>query len=216
MKIKLLFAAAATVVASSAMAQSAFEGFYGQIATGYENNTIQNTPVVVVNQGKTYTSYGSGTASSGNAPLIVGLGYTFALTSQFTLGLGADYSTLTQTTGIATNNFSATDSAALKYKISNRYNIFLAPGYSIDKDKLAYLKAGYSNQKVEAQDPDNGNSFGSATTGGYVLGLGYKQIISGGFYGFAEANYYSYAKPTISKSFTGCSKRSTDQSYSPF
>ena len=32
MKIKLLVAAAATVVASSAMAQSAFQGFYGQIA----------------------------------------------------------------------------------------------------------------------------------------------------------------------------------------
>ena len=42
MKIKLLVAAAATVVASSAMAQSAFQGFYGQVATGYENNNVSN------------------------------------------------------------------------------------------------------------------------------------------------------------------------------
>ena len=42
MKIKSLVAAAATVVASSAMAQSAFEGFYGQIATGYESNQVSN------------------------------------------------------------------------------------------------------------------------------------------------------------------------------
>ena len=40
MKIKLLVAAAATVVASSAMAQSAFQGFYGQIGTGYESNSL--------------------------------------------------------------------------------------------------------------------------------------------------------------------------------
>lgn len=200
---KLLLALAATAVVGSASAQSAFQGFYGQIATGYENNTIQNTPVVVVNQGQTYTSSGSGTASAGGTPLIVGLGYTFSLAPQFTLGLGADYSTLSQTTGSATGYFSPTDSAVLKYKISNRYNVFLAPGYAIDKDKLAYFKVGYSNQKVEAQNADGGGgTLGSATTGGYVLGLGYKQIISGGFYGFAEANYYSYAKPTISKSYT--------------
>jgi hypothetical protein len=200
---KLLLALAATAFAGSASAQSAFEGFYGQIGTGYENNTIQNTPVVVVNQGQTYSSTGSGTASVGGAPLSVGLGYTFSLAPQFTLGLGADYSTLSQTTGTATGYFSATDSAALKYKISNRYNVFLAPGYAIDKDKLAYFKVGYSNQKIEAQNADgSGGSLGSATTSGYVLGLGYKQIISGGFYGFAEANYYNYSKPTISKSYT--------------
>jgi hypothetical protein len=38
MKIKLLVAAAATVVASSAMAQSAFEGAYGQLGVGYQSS----------------------------------------------------------------------------------------------------------------------------------------------------------------------------------
>ena len=42
MKIKLLVAVAATVVASSAMSQSAFQGFYGQIGAGYENNSVSS------------------------------------------------------------------------------------------------------------------------------------------------------------------------------
>jgi hypothetical protein len=34
------------------------------------------------------------------------------------------------------------------------------------------------------------------------LGLGYKQMISGGFYGFAEANYMSYNKVNLGTSWT--------------
>jgi hypothetical protein len=41
-----------------------------------------------------------------------------------------------------------------------------------------------------------------AQVSGYVLGLGYKQLITGGLYGFVEANYYSYAKPSLSSTYT--------------
>ncbi|QWD89244.1 hypothetical protein GQ367_01850 [Polynucleobacter sp. MWH-CaK5] len=37
---------------------------------------------------------------------------------------------------------------------------------------------------------------------GYILGLGYKQIITGGLYGFAEGNYMSYGKKSFSSSAT--------------
>jgi hypothetical protein len=33
------------------------------------------------------------------------------------------------------------------------------------------------------------------------LGLGYKQIISGGWYGFGEVNYASYGNKTVSTSY---------------
>ena len=42
MNTKLLIAFAVAGLAGTAHAQSAFEGFYGQIATGYESNTIEN------------------------------------------------------------------------------------------------------------------------------------------------------------------------------
>lgn len=205
---KLLVALAATgLVATSAFAQkSAFEGFYGQIATGYENNTIQNTNLGVTSPGVSETTTGGGTATSGTAPLIVGLGYTFSLSPQFALGLGADYSTLSQTTNNATYNFvggcAADNCVQANFKISNRYNLFVTPSYVIDKDKLAYLKVGYSGVTVKAQPQNSDLSSLSSNLSGYVVGLGYKQIISGGFYGFGEANYYGYSKANFNTSFT--------------
>ena len=32
---------------------------------------------------------------------------------------------------------------------------------------------------------------------GYLIGLGYKPILSNGFFGFAEANYYAYSKANM-------------------
>ena len=203
MKIKLLVAAAATVVASSAMAQSAFEGFYGQIATGYETNNVQSsTTTITTNVAGVGATYNNPSVNFSNAPIIAGLGYTFALSKQYTLGLGADYSFITGKSGNATstNIANSGDTNVSYFKVSNRLNVFLTPGYIIDKDKLAYLKAGYSSQKLESFSADDNSSTGSANVSGYILGLGYKQMITSGLYGFGEANYMTYSKANISSS----------------
>ena len=211
MKIKLLVAAAATVVASSAMAQSAFQGFYGQIATGYENNQTSN-----LNAQAGSASYSASNQNFGGAPLVLGIGYNFSVAPQWLVGIGADYSVLPQTSSTYSSSSSnggylgtpATISGQ-SIKASNRYNIFVTPGYAIDKDKLAYFKAGYSSVSATANwpttysDPSYTGPAGlsgsqSKTVSGYILGLGYKQMIANGFYGFAEGNYMSYSKPSFS------------------
>jgi opacity protein-like surface antigen len=204
MKIKLLVAAAATVVASSAMAQSAFEGFYGQISTGYESTNIGSSGFTA-NTGTPFP-VNAPSQNTSTMPLMLGLGYNFSVTPQFLLGLGADYQAISSTSSTAT--FTVPGGCGgpcpgTQYKASNQYSIFVTPGYAIDKDKLAYLKAGYASQNLKATfqgtggDPDGGSSFGSSTVSGYVVGLGYKQIITGGIYGFAEGNYYSYGKASF-------------------
>lgn len=208
MNKKLLVVIASALVANAAVAQSAFQGFYGQVGTGYENNTVQNAQMTVSSAQGSASTTGAGTATSGTAPLVVGLGYTFMLDPKFTLGLGIDYSTLSSNTGNVTGTWTDSEggTGSWSYKISNRYNIFLSPGYVISKDQLAYAKIGYSNQKVEAQNQTAGEpnySLGSANTSGYVLGLGYKQMITGGIYAFGEANYYNYSKPSITSTING-------------
>jgi hypothetical protein len=206
MKIKLLVVAATALVAGSAMAAgSAFEGFYGQVSTGYENNSANST--TVTKGPAPFSNLGSGSSSKGSVPLVVGLGYTFSLAPQYLLGVGADYSTLSST--LNNSNFTCPGGctgAQAQVKVSNRYSVYVTPGYQIDKDKMAYLKAGYSNQKVQEQlagtSTPAGAQLGSATTGGYVLGLGYKQIIDGGFYGFGEANYYSYSGASLNNTLS--------------
>jgi outer membrane protein TolC len=59
MKIKLLVAAAATVVASSAMAQSAFQGFFGQVGVGYESASTSFTGGTVSGTGYSVSSNNS-------------------------------------------------------------------------------------------------------------------------------------------------------------
>jgi hypothetical protein len=232
MKIKLVVAAAATVMAGSAMAQSAFQGFYGQIATGYESNTATglNSPLTQSVPGVGSQSIGSisaGNQTFGGMPLIVGLGYNFLVAPKWLLGIGADYSFLSQESSSfnysgAFDNVPGTGSInGAKIKASNRMNVFITPGYEIDKDKLVYLKAGYSSVKVDATAPSSatsptgqtfsisdalgtgGFSSPSKTLNGYVLGLGYKQIISNGLYAFGEANYMSYSKANFSSTANG-------------
>jgi len=211
MKIKLLVAAAATVVASSAMAQSAFEGFYGQVGTGYENNSIgNNDSTVSALNGSNPVVYSAPNQSFGGAPLVIGLGYNFSIAPSWLLGLGVDYSLLSQTSSSYTTRNPAGETASgQSMKASDRFNIFLTPGYVIDKDKLVYLKAGYSSVKATSNSPtsyvDTGSSGAispalnnpSSTVGGYIVGLGYKQMIANGIYGFAEGNYMSYSKPSL-------------------
>ena len=223
MKKQLLVAVAAGLIGTSAMAQSAFEGFYGQVATGYENNSISSPGLTTQDTGKSANSWNASNQSFGGAPIVLGLGYNFVVAPQWLLGLGADYSVLSQTSSTFSstnpNAGSGTAGGTLTgqtYKVSNRYNIFVAPGYSINKDKLVYLKAGYSSVSLTANSPtqyiDNGDSTQnssiasgskSQTLSGYIVGLGYKQMIADGFYGFAEGNYMSYSKANFSSTSDG-------------
>ena len=178
MKIKLLVAAAATVVASSAMAQSAFEGAYGQLGIGYES-TKQNFKFA---DGSTITNETTNSFAS-----TAGLGYYFGVSSSFLLGVGAEYSFLPSSKSgvIAINGDPANSDNATVTKTSS-YAVFVSPALAIDKDKLAYAKIGYSGSTYKVQS-DTGDT--TTNYNGYLFGLGYKQIINGGLYGFAEGNY---------------------------
>lgn len=227
MKIKLLVAAAATVLASSAMAQSAFQGFYGQISTGYENNSASSLNYTGADA-TSNDNWNSGNQSFGGVPLVVGLGYNFSVAPKWLVGLGVDYSVLNQKSSTYNSTVPGVSLYNSTLQVSNRLNIFVAPGYEIDKDKLVYLKAGYSSVSIKQQTPTSyawadGSSAGpllstnsTSTQGGYVVGLGYKQIITGGLYGFAEGNYMSYGKPSFSATQTDGYKLTSNPSINSY
>ncbi len=169
---KLLVAAAVAGLVGTVNAQSAFEGAYGQLGIGYQSSKAKD------NVSGSYDST-NGFAST------VGLGYNFSVSKDFLLGLGAEYSFIptseANTTYINDNGSTGTE----KYKNQNTYNIFLTPGIVISKDSLAYAKVGYTGTTYKFPTS-------SYNLTGYSFGLGYKQIINGGLYGFAEGNYFSY------------------------
>jgi hypothetical protein len=206
MKFKSLLACSGLIFSCAAYAQSQFLGAYGQIATGYENNRVSSAQLTGTPYGGTPNTTNSVSINNGSAPLVLGLGYLFPVQNNFTLGLGIDYSTLTQETSPAAFYYPTINNSPnfnYQFTISNRFNIFAAPGYALDKDKLVYAKLGYSSQAVQySQTNCCSSASNKAQVSGYVLGLGYKQLITGGLYGFAEANYYAYAKPNLSSTYT--------------
>jgi outer membrane immunogenic protein len=204
-KATILLGCSGLILSSSAFAQSQFAGAYGQIASGYENNRVSSAQLTGTDYGGTPNNTNSVSTNTGSAPLVLGLGYLFPVQNNFLLGLGIDYSTLTQETGSSAFYYPGdSDNYNYKFTISNRFSIFAAPGYAIDRDKLVYAKLGYSSQSVQYSQTNCCSSSPSnkAQVSGYVLGMGYKQLITGGLYGFAEANYYAYAKPSLSSTYS--------------
>jgi len=194
MKNKLLLIVATLTMSSTALAQSAFGGFYTQVGIGYTDTqpTAKNVSLTV-NNGPYAGKYARNSTfqSSGEFTGQITAGYMFALSDKFLLGLGVDYAPVAG----GNRNIVTVGSAGVKtyssYQIQSHFNVFLNPAYAVDKDKLIYGKLGYSESqsKINFGETDKGPN---NTAQGYVLGLGYKQIISGGLYGFAEANYFMY------------------------
>lgn len=206
-----VFTAMALGTAShSAVAQSAFTGFYGQISTGYEHNSVESFGMVGTDNGGTPSESSNPSFSSDSIPMVIGFGYTIDMPDRLTLGVGVDYSVLSQDTnvvGISDSNLVNAPVFDYHLTISNRLNVFLSPGYAIDDTKLAYLKLGYSSQQLQyAQNNCCSAPSNKARVDGYLIGLGYKQMISAGtfngLYGFVEANYQAYSQADLYATYT--------------
>lgn len=198
MNKKLLVAALFAASTTGAFAQSAFEGAYGQVGIGYENVSPKLSNGSLTAAGTTYpytTSISSSNSFTGN----VGLGYTFAINKDYTLGIGAEYSPIEGSSANYTYSNPNLGSATGSYKKTSSYNVFLSPGVVVNKDGLAYAKIGFTGATIK--DTEGSTSTNTNYTG-YSLGLGYKQIIQGGLYGFGEVNYMSYGNQTSNTSGT--------------
>jgi hypothetical protein len=224
MKKKLLVASLLALAGTGVMAQSAFQGFYGQVGTGYEGNSFSSLNSTGTQAGFATETWSSGDQNANGLPAVVGLGFNAAVAPSWLLGLGVDYSLLKTKTsdygrvGASPATAVGTTLTGSSLETSNRLNIFLSPGYVIDKDKLAYFKAGYSSVQV-TQVTGNGvtvngavqpaltwSSNPSTTVSGYIVGLGYKQMITKGLYGFVEGNYMSYGAANLSATGTSAGR----------
>lgn len=183
---------------ASAHAQSKFEGAYGQLGIGFATVSpgVSNSSLTppAGNTPSSY-SYSTSTNSSNSFTGAVALGYTFSVTPQFTLGIGGDYLPINGQSANVTfsNSQLIPSSSTYSWKQKQSYDFYIAPGIAITPDSLAYAKLGYSNTQISLDSTNQNLS-------GYLVGLGYKQFITGGLYGFAEANYTSYGNKAISGS----------------
>jgi len=196
MKKNLLAAALLSVAATGAMAQS-FEGAYGQVGIGYESvaPSLSMGNLNVTGTGPAVGSYpySSSISNSNSFTGAVGVGYNFAVTKDFLLGIGAEYNPIEGESANYSGSNATLGNANGTWKKENSYNIFISPATPIGKDGLLYGKVGFTGASVKST-VDGTSSTTNLT--GYSLGAGYKQFITGGLYGFGEVNYASYGNNT--------------------
>ena len=199
MKKLLLVAALGVATSSTAFAQSAFEGFFGQVGIGYESTSSKFSDGTFVEdsgpQAGQTLSYSVDFPSNSGFTGAVAVGYYFPVSKQFLLGVGGEFSPLASSSSNYTFSVDGVPEFEGKGKKKSSYNIFVSPAYVIDKDKLAYAKFGYTVAKMELNDNEETSS---KNFSGYSVGLGYKQIISKGLFGFAEANYTMFNSENVS------------------
>jgi outer membrane immunogenic protein len=189
----------ATFSSMQVHAQSKFDGAYGQVGVGYESiapsYSNSNFTVVGVGTAPINTSISNANGFTG----VVTVGYMATITKDFLLGIGAEYSPIAGQKANYSGSVLGTSLGNGSYNKENSYNIFLSPATPIGADGLLYGKVGYTGATIK-------DTFGSSSTNtnytGYSLGLGYKQIIQGGLYGFGEFNYMSYGNQTASATGT--------------
>ena len=204
-KISALVLALTAAFATSAHAQSAkvnpWEGFYAEAAVGWAqfNPTINNASIQsTALRGRTLpvTTQQDNLSSGKNK---IGLGYTYGINDRYTLGIAASYSL--GASSAANGSFYATlPSGAntsptwFKYQIKDVWSVTVNPGYVIDKDKLAYAKVGMTGNTMGI----NGGTANYQTVNftGYVLGLGYKQLVTKSIYVLGEVNYAGISSKT--------------------
>ena len=192
---------AATVFSSPAMAQSAFKGFYTQLGIGFNDVLPSADNVALTLNSGPYAGRYDRKTSYDNAIEFTGTitaGYMAAISDKFLLGVGFDYMPIAGKNQNAVTVGAAGVKTFSTYKTLNHINIFLSPAYAVDKDKLIYAKVGYSQSESNVDFGIEGSP--NHNTGGYVFGLGYKQIITGGWYAFAEGNYFMYSSTAYNTS----------------
>jgi outer membrane immunogenic protein len=165
-----------------------FEGLYGQIGIGYDGASPSATGSSTGNLSTVYGSYNIGKAYNFNESLA--LGYNYVLDPKIRLGIGFEYHVMIavpkQDATLTTGNTTAIIGGYVK---KNSYDFFIAPGYVVDTDGLAYAKFGLSSSRAELLGD-------TINFKGYTFGAGYKYALDPNMFVFGEVNYSVYGDQT--------------------
>ena len=161
-----------------------FSGLFGQIGIGYDGSNPTATGSSTGNLATVYGDYNIGKAYNFNESIAVGYNYT--LDPKMRLGVSFDYNVMIAVPKQDVTLKSANTTAIIGgYIKKNSYDFFLAPGYVVNNNGLAYAKLGLSSSRAELLGD-------TINFKGYTFGLGYKYAVDPNMFVFVEANYSMY------------------------
>ena len=181
----------------AAFAANVWRGFQGNVGGGIGVTNYTNLSPDATFGGAT-TSWPVDSQNSQGATGAVSVGYNYDVSQEMIVGVGIE--------NIPVKTSKTYDSKyegmplANKIQLGNIFNTYVTPGYAWDKDRMVYAKLGYSVATLALETSEPATASKGLT--GYIVGLGYKQIITGGLYGFVEGNYMNYGKATVNSQFS--------------
>jgi hypothetical protein len=213
---KILFSIAVVLSSSQLFAQSAFDGFYGQIGVGGVQSQINanSTDDTTLNTNPNINNKSTGTSLNG----IASVGYSQSFDNYlqgFNLAGNIFYLIGNQSAGSVNNSFPSssggiTESLSGKYQLQNTWGVSLEPGYYFTKDILGYLKFAYVSSTLNSSFSCTASDSGclspsgskgvtsSFTTNKTINGIGYgiggKYEITKEIYGALDFLYVDYTK----------------------
>lgn len=161
-----------------------FDGLAAELSSGYQKSSLNYGSIYNL----TTNAVTQGTVSSANvtkAPAIIGLSYGFRVADRFVASVGGNINLLS--TDLSGQCVVCADT--ITEKVRNRASVFIAPGYEISPDGVAFVKFGYTHISTSVSATSGTAISGGPKTGGWLGGVGYKQFLTDQIYGFAELNY---------------------------
>lgn len=180
--MKKLLLSSLVLVSASAFAQSKnFEGFSASAAIAGGSKTVTDGSIIRTNGSSTGVTVVESSKSATGLALGVAYGLT---TGPLLTTVGVDYvsgkSTVVNTTTPAGNG-------TLSYDVGQRMDIYVAPGFMLTNEALAYVKLGYASFSGTAVSAGQDAADGPGKSG-MLWGLGFKQKFGQGspFHFFAD------------------------------
>ncbi len=183
--LTILFTAAA---ADAQEERPSFEGFYAQLGAGGARKTTSSNVDLTMNGAEIPATMNNDASKKywvGNMEL----GYNWAISQDYLIGVGAAILPMSGSQQNSTINIRGTNYSFLSGHPLYNYSVFISPMMKLGEGGVLYGKLGYQSTVVrEDEVPD---------VSGYLFGLGYKRFFYQSFYAFGEFNYYGSANQKI-------------------
>lgn len=170
-----------------------FEGFYTQIGVGGAHRKPSSSVDLTINGVETPATI-SNDASKNYWAGNLELGYNWAISPDFLIGLGAAILPMGKRQQNSTINIRGRDYPFVTGSSAYNYSFFVAPMMKLGEDSVLYAKLGYQSTVIREDEISD--------LSGYLVGLGYKRFFYRSLYAFGEFNYYDNKSQKIHRTMS--------------
>ena len=203
MKSKSIIAALLFALTNQAHADATlFEGLALDVSTGYQQTERDTESTILIN-GVENEEVVTASTDEGSANAALGVSYSFALSSNYLVGIGFEYNFTDLDIGRPLVDSNRAEST-ISFELTNVMNLYVKPQFMISDTSQIYAKLAYTRADLEADDSVAdfiGNT--KPSLDGYSIGGGFATMINDNVSLFIEANYFNYGEEDTTFRYDG-------------